>query len=118
MKIQKYMVDKFNEIMKDKNSIIRLKFVEGEYTTKAEVILEDIFIENCIINLNNKFYDILENYFLQYNIVLGKNNTWTTFWSTDFNDENKPTLGKCICCKSKCEDDKYVCKKCAMEFKF
>jgi hypothetical protein len=74
------MVDGFNEIMEEMGGVVRLKF----HTNDVEIVLpEDGFIDSYILNLNNKFYEILEEFFKERCGIseLIYNNTKSVFWA-------------------------------------
>lgn len=82
MLITEEMIDGFNDVMVDLKSPVRLKM--SETIRSVHIILNnDDFIESYIINLNKKFYSLLEDFF-KNNCGLTKieyNNTGSVFWS-------------------------------------
>jgi hypothetical protein len=42
------------------------------------------FVDNCILNMTNEFYNYVENFFAEYGIKLTYNNTRSIAWSNDW----------------------------------
>lgn len=83
MKITEEMVKEFNQALETMNCSLRLKLREdmGGNNNCDIVIANDMFVKSFILNLTDKFYETLENFFAKYRIELSYNNTGSTFWS-------------------------------------
>ena len=83
MKITEEMVKEFNQSLKTMNCSFRLALRGGiNGNNNCDIIIaNDMFIQSCILNLTDKFYETLENFFTKYGIELSYNNTGSTFWS-------------------------------------
>lgn len=83
MKITEEMVKEFNQSLKTMNCSFRLALRGGiNGNNNCDIIIaNDMFIQSCILNLTDKFYETLENFFAKYEIELSYNNTGSTFWS-------------------------------------
>ena len=89
MKITEEMVKEFNQSLQVMNCSFRLTLRSGINGNNNYdiVIANDMFIQSCILNLTDKFYETLENFFAKYGIELSYNNTGLTFWSKNGFDE-------------------------------
>ncbi len=84
MELTKKMVDELNLELKNLKCGFRFRFEEAtKYTSpKMEVIIaETKFVSNCILNLNDEFYEFLEKFFKKYNIALSYNNDRSIMWA-------------------------------------
>lgn len=83
MKITEEMVKEFNQALKTMNYSFRLALRNGiNGNNNCDIIIaNDMFIQSCILNMTDDFYEILESFFSKYGIELSYNNTGTTFWS-------------------------------------
>lgn len=81
MKITNEMVDNFNNLITECS--FKLKFNDEFSNPTCEIVPKNNkYIDSSIINLNNEFYQILENFFKSfYSIELSYNNTRSSFWS-------------------------------------
>lgn len=83
MKITSEMVESFNEILQDHESIIRIyKSEHNKYSYEIKP-MEDKFIKNSsLVYPTDEFYNLLTGYFTgSHGIPLIFNNTGTTFWT-------------------------------------
>lgn len=83
MNITEEMVKEFNQSLKTMNCSFRLALRNGiNGNNNCDIVIaNDMFIQSCILNLTDKFYETLENFFAKYGIELSYNNTGSTFWS-------------------------------------
>lgn len=83
MKITEEMVKEFNQSLQVMNCSFRLVLRSGiSGNNNCDIVIaNDMFIQSCILNLTDKFYETLENFFTKYGIELTYNNTGSTFWS-------------------------------------
>ena len=90
-KITQKITDELNRSLKDMG--VGFCYVFGDEETKAPKISITVvdpigFLHpeyGCVINLSDKFYNWLENWFkTNYDITLHYNNTKSTAWSDDY----------------------------------
>jgi hypothetical protein len=77
------MIDQFNNILKEKGSIIRLDSSRSSVDIK---LIKDKYLEmeDQVINPNKEFYDDLQDFFYKkHGLKLTFNNTWSCFWATN-----------------------------------
>ena len=84
MKITQEMVNDFNDILESLKCSFKLEIrdIKDKNPSCQIVPSNDLFIDSAIINVNNKFYNILESFFSDRDIDLSYNNTKDIFWST------------------------------------
>lgn len=88
MKITKEMVNELNTKLKSLGAVVMYKFQEdttiGENPMIKLTLTDMSFVDNCILNMTNEFYNYVENFFAEYGIKLTYNNTRSIAWSNDW----------------------------------
>lgn len=88
MKITKEMVNELNTKLKSLGAVVMYEFDDSEGSHGNPMIkltLTDMsFVDNCILNMTNEFYNYVENFFAEYGIKLTYNNTRSIAWSNDW----------------------------------
>lgn len=81
--ITKEMVDGFNEVLKNENSVLYLYKREDGYSVDIKLLPDKYLnMEYQVINPNKNFYKELEDYFLaRYEMKITYNNTGSCFWA-------------------------------------
>jgi hypothetical protein len=80
--INQNMVDRFNEMLQDQESVIRIYKNEGnDYAYRITVLKDPYMKHDPMVYLTEEFYQMLKNYFDSYHVKLTYNNTGTTLWS-------------------------------------
>ena len=93
-RIEPWMVNEINEMLRKENSILTL---EWEYTESNKDLQEENrnilcnirlvetkYIDTYIVNPTKEFYTMIENYFTEKGLTrINYNNTKSTFWNLD-----------------------------------
>ena len=81
--ITQEMVNEFNHALQTMHCSFRLQLETGISSSQCNIVIaNNLFVNNCVINLTDQFYTTLETFFAKYDIQLHYNNTRSTFWST------------------------------------
>lgn len=82
-KIEIHMIYQFNEMLQERESALRLTKSDQSRDVYYIQLKEDEFIsKNALIQPNDEFYEMFENYFRSYGIEkISYNNTRTAFWA-------------------------------------
>lgn len=89
MKITKEMVNELNTKLQENGSVVIYEFKDDGTDSVNPLIRTTLtnttFVDNCILNMTDEFYNYVENFFAEYGIKLTYNNTRSIAWSNDWN---------------------------------
>lgn len=86
MKLTEELIDKLNSELQNCGAGFHYEF-RDEFAPTARVKINagnNNWVDSSIINFTKEYCDWLRKFFEYYGIEIEFNNTWSTFWSSDF----------------------------------